>query len=225
MPAMSEFKSGSKKGILRAKLDVRGIGAMDGLRAELEFVGVDHGGPSYEVRVFFENPKADQNTPRAPELGYAGRFVVFGHGGCYGGVGHCDPSAKRRGIIDLRPGHALAPQTKIVVVSRSLQRVAAAHPAGAFALTVTLVPVARDHGPYALVKDRMKFSTLRLKVHDDSLGMPYGAVREPPPSPPMPPPAPPAPPKRAAKSAAVKTSSKKTAPKKTAPKKKTASKK
>ena len=215
MPAMSEFKGGSKKGILRTKMDVRGIGSIEGLRAELEFIGVDHSGPTYEVRIFFDNAKADQNTPRSSELGYAGRFVVFGHGGCYGGVGHCDPSVKRRGVIDLRPGHALVPQTKIVVVSRALQRIAAASGGSSTQLLVTLVPVARDHGTYSLVKDRMKFTALRLKVHDDSLGMPYGAVRDLPPPPPLAPP-PDVAPKKAAKApkASKKASSKKPAKKK-----------
>lgn len=218
MPAMSEFKGGSKKGILRAKLDVRGIGSIEGLRAELEFVGVDHSGPTYEVRIFFDNAKADQNTPRSAELGYAGRFVVFGHGGCFGGIGHCDPSVKRRGVIDLRPGHALAPQVKIVVVSRALQRIAAAKGASSTPLLVTLVPVARDHGTYSLVKDRMKFSSLRLKVHDDSLGMPYGAVRELPPPPPLAPP-PAAPAKKAAKAAKAPKAPKKASAKKPAKRK------
>jgi hypothetical protein len=53
-------------------------------RADLVFEGVDHAQGSYEVRVFLNNKKADDKTARTPRTGYAGRFVVFGHGRCFG---------------------------------------------------------------------------------------------------------------------------------------------
>ena len=53
-------------------------------RADLVFYGVDHAGPSYEARVFINNPKADAETERVDEQGYAGSFAVFGHNGCFG---------------------------------------------------------------------------------------------------------------------------------------------
>src|SRR5438874_1537705 len=49
-------------------------------RAVLEFDGVDQAGPSYEARVFLNNPDADQDTPTTPEHGYAGSFHVYGYG-------------------------------------------------------------------------------------------------------------------------------------------------
>ena len=49
-------------------------------RADLVFEGVDHAQGSYEVRVFLNNKNANEQTARSPETGYAGRFVVFGHG-------------------------------------------------------------------------------------------------------------------------------------------------
>ena len=64
-------------------------------RADLVFSGVDHSQTSYEVRVFLNNPTADASTPRTAEHGYAGRFVVFGHGGCFGDEGHCEVPASR----------------------------------------------------------------------------------------------------------------------------------
>src|SRR6185436_18305022 len=53
-------------------------------RADLVFYGVDHAGPSYEARVFINNPNADADTERVDEQGYAGSFSVFGHNGCFG---------------------------------------------------------------------------------------------------------------------------------------------
>src|SRR5690349_15704018 len=78
-------------------------------RADVVFTGVDHSGPSYEVRLYFNNVRADAATPRTPEEGYAGRFHVFGHGGCYGDVGHCDVPAPSADPTDLRPSHPLTP--------------------------------------------------------------------------------------------------------------------
>jgi hypothetical protein len=49
-------------------------------RAELVFAGVEQGGPSFEGRVFLNNPDADESTARSPETGYAGSFHVFGYG-------------------------------------------------------------------------------------------------------------------------------------------------
>src|SRR5690349_17602205 len=59
-------------------------------RADLEFIGVDHAGASYEARVYLNNPNANSATEPTDANGYAGSFYVFGHGGCYGDVGHCD---------------------------------------------------------------------------------------------------------------------------------------
>ena len=59
-------------------------------RADLVFTGVDHSSLSYEVRVFLNNTDVDDETPCIPEVGYAGSFSVFGHGNCFGDIGHCE---------------------------------------------------------------------------------------------------------------------------------------
>ena len=105
-------------------------------RVDIEFHGVDHAGPSFEARVFINNPEADENTPATPDSGYAGSFHVFGHGGCFGDVGHCDVRSRR--AYDPRPLHPLAQVRKTVrankeVIRRALQE---GKPA-----TVTIVPV------------------------------------------------------------------------------------
>ena len=49
-------------------------------RADIHFEGVEQAGPSFEARVFLNNPDADQQTPPDPTRGYAGAFHVYGYG-------------------------------------------------------------------------------------------------------------------------------------------------
>ena len=107
-------------------------------RADLVVTGVDHSTLSYEVRVFLNNPDATAETPRTADQGYAGRYTVFGHGGCYGDEGHCDVPEPSADATDLRPRHPLTPLTTFVTITGALQRIFAA---GQALRTVTLVPV------------------------------------------------------------------------------------
>src|SRR5919202_1463780 len=86
-------------------------------RADLEFRGVDHSGPSYEARIFFDNPSANESTPAEVDQGYAGSFHVFGHGGCFGELGHCDVTLGGRGVYDRRLPHPLTPLFKTFTVT------------------------------------------------------------------------------------------------------------
>jgi len=94
-------------------------------RADLVFYGVDHSGPTYEARVFLNNPKATEVTPLTAEEGYAGAFTVFGHGGCFGAEGHCAPNDRYTDDFDRRPPHPLTPQTVWITITDALARVAA----------------------------------------------------------------------------------------------------
>jgi len=107
-------------------------------RADVVFTGVDHSGCSYEVRLFLNNPDADADTRRDEAVGYAGRFHVFGHGGCFGDVGHCDVPSPSTDPTDLRPAHPLTPLDTYVTVTAALRRLLAA---GATLESVTLVPI------------------------------------------------------------------------------------
>ena len=91
-------------------------------RADLVFYGVDHSGPSYEARIFLDNPRADADTPRDVERGYAGSFAVFGHGGCYGDEGHCAPEDRFSDEFDVRPPHPLTRFTRTVTVTDAFKR-------------------------------------------------------------------------------------------------------
>jgi hypothetical protein len=138
-------------------------------RADLLVTGVDHSALSYEVRVFLNNPDANASTPRTPEQGYAGRYTVFGHGGCYGDEGHCDIPASNADGTGLRPEHPLTPFSTYVTVTEALQRILAA---GQTLQTVTLVPVSlaprrADRGP---APELLKFDDVSLQTYLTATG-------------------------------------------------------
>jgi tyrosinase len=136
-------------------------------RADLEFRGVDHSGPSYEARVYLDNPNADASTGREQGNGYAGSFHVFGHGGCFGEIGHCDIPQGPRGHYDYRPPHQLTPQYKTVIVTDALRTLMTT--SNRKTLTVTVVPIVRDN-PVSLaadVKDPLRFDSVSLITYED----------------------------------------------------------
>jgi tyrosinase len=109
-------------------------------RADLEFRGIDHSGASYEARIYLDNPEADETTGKGDGTGYVGSFWVFGHGGCFGDVGHCDVPADKAHAYDYRPPHPLLRMDRVVDVTEA---VAALAREGKAEFTVTVVPIAR----------------------------------------------------------------------------------
>jgi hypothetical protein len=105
-------------------------------RADVIVTGVDHSGASYEGRVFFNNPNADESTAKSSVNGYAGSFYVLGHGGCFGDVGHCEIQGEQR-LFDTRPSHVLAPIKKTVVATDAVRRAKGSH----LPVVITIVPV------------------------------------------------------------------------------------
>lgn len=125
-------------------------------RADLIFSGIDHSGDSFEGRIFFDAPKADHANGR-DDPRCAGSFYIFGHGGCFGEVGHCDVP-RSRDPFDLRPPHQLEPATRIVTVT---EPVATLVQAGAETVTVTVVA----HTPRENANDVLAFETVRLVIY------------------------------------------------------------
>jgi hypothetical protein len=108
-------------------------------RADLTFYGLDHSGPSFEVRVFFNNPAASPATPLSADAGFAGRFSVFGHGGCFGEEGHCDVRAPVS-AFDRRQPHPLVPAVRVLTVTAAVRDLIRRD---APSVSVTAVPVVR----------------------------------------------------------------------------------
>ena len=90
-------------------------------RADLVFYDVDHAGPSYVAHVFVDAPDATLATKRDAEHGYVGSYTVFGHGGCYGGEGHCDTTARFEDAFDRRLRHPLTPTVMTVGATGALR--------------------------------------------------------------------------------------------------------
>lgn len=110
-------------------------------RADLEFQGIDHSGPSYEGRVFINNPNANRDTEKTLAYGYVGAFYIFGHGRCYGDEGHCEVIKERR-PFDLRPGHPLTPLDKRITITDQLKEIAK----NTDEFSITIVPILVGEG-------------------------------------------------------------------------------
>jgi hypothetical protein len=134
-------------------------------RADLVFEGVDHAGPSYEARVFLNNPSANADTPLTVDAGYAGSFHIFGHGNCFGDVGHCDVDDRGKTPHDLRLPHPLTPARKIVKVTDALKHILQRD---GRLKDVTVVPIAVGH-PAASETDPegfLKYDKMQLLTYD-----------------------------------------------------------
>jgi len=129
--------------------------------ADLEIIGIYHGEASYEGRVFFNNPTADSKTTRTMENGYAGSFYVFGHGGCFGDVGHCEVSG-HGDPFDLRYPHPLTPINKRVGVTEALKYFARSNQQ----VTVTVVPVVTAANSLCDTVNVFRFEQMRLLTYN-----------------------------------------------------------
>jgi len=127
--------------------------------AVLEFHKVDHSGASFQGRVFFNNPEANEQTPQTLENGNAGRFHIFGHGRCWGDPGHCCVPTERR-AFDPRSPHPLTPREVQVDVTQALQNVARKSEP----LKITVVPVIYSAPEESDRKDCFHFDGLTLKL-------------------------------------------------------------
>lgn len=127
---------------------------------ELIFYGVERRGASYEARVFVNNRQAALDTPRELADGYAGRFTVFGHGGCVGDSGHCDHAVEEDPAFELRLPQGLPGITKTVPLSAEAVRRLQGD-----TFTVTVIAAGpSDNGPVA--SDEMGIESWRLATYE-----------------------------------------------------------
>lgn len=143
------------------------VQAPDFKRADIVIDGVDHSGPSFEVRVFGNNANATATTEPKIENGYLGSFHVFGHGFCFGDVGHCEITNRGAAEIDLRGPHPLAPAQKIVVATDAIKTLIARDGA---VNDVSLVPIAIGTTPPGSdptkAPEVLKYDNVRLVTYD-----------------------------------------------------------
>ncbi len=110
-------------------------GNFDFYRADLKLYGVDHSGPSYEEEFFLNNPKANEDTSLDIKNGYAGSYFIFGHAGCFGGVGHCDVVPRRP--YDHKSQHPNTPAFKSLIITDVFKKLIKT----TTELVVTIVPI------------------------------------------------------------------------------------
>jgi hypothetical protein len=110
-------------------------------RADIVLEGVEHGGASFEARIFLNNPRADETTPTTAEAGYAGSIHVYGFGapaeagGAAGSASRARPAPADVAAPAL-PGRR-APTRRSIIATEAVRRAAGA---GRTA-TVTVVPI------------------------------------------------------------------------------------
>jgi len=132
-------------------------------RVDLQFHELDHGGDSYEGRIFFNRPDADLRTAKELGEGYAGSLYVFGHPHCWGDPGHCSvPPGPLHGF-DHRTPHQLVPQLHVVEVTDAVQRLVESR---ARTVTVTVLPVVRRGRRRRVDDSQLRFARLSLVSYD-----------------------------------------------------------
>lgn len=89
-------------------------------RADVELHGVDLAVPSYEARIFLNNPDANEGTAREEANGYLGSFFVFGKHECWGEEGHCDVPTRRS--FDRRRDPTRFAKVRVVIPQGRLPR-------------------------------------------------------------------------------------------------------
>jgi len=119
-----------------------------GQRAAIEFSGLDQSGPTYEGRVFLNNPQAGPDTPMTPEEGYAGTLHIYSYG--------MNKDAPAEGS----EGTALLPMRRQLIATDAIKR---AVESGSFA-SVTLVPVHPGLGasPFAAQGNPVTVENVRI---------------------------------------------------------------
>lgn len=130
-------------------------------KAIIEFYGVDTNGPSYEGRVFLNNPRADENTPLNESNGYVGSYNVFGHDGCWGDEGHCEPAPFR--TYDSRIHSHVDPVYKSVEATKLLKKYARTRSK----FTITVVPRIGSGQRLSDAKDVLKYKRIRVTCYEN----------------------------------------------------------
>ncbi|MDQ1702406.1 MAG: hypothetical protein QOF57_1658 [Frankiaceae bacterium] len=122
-------------------------GAADLPRADIVVSGLEHGGPSFEVRTFLNNPTADARTEPTPDNGYAGSIYVYGYG---------QPLERAHGGPAESDSQPRMPMTRSIIATDAVRAAAMAGPQ----VSVTLVPVASDPPEPDVDLDRVAVSVV-----------------------------------------------------------------
>lgn len=158
-PTHAGYSSASKIFVSKP-IDLAGLVA-DFQRADIQFHGVDHAEASFEARVFIDNPHAGAETELIPTNGFVGTFHIFGHGGCFGDVGHCEVRGAPRGY-DPRPAHPLTPVQKNVIATDAIRSLVSA---GKKTVQIVVVPIVTSLTEKCSAENVLKFEKISLVTY------------------------------------------------------------
>jgi len=120
-------------------------------RADLVVRGVEHGDTAYEVRIFFNAPEADGNTPRTAAAGYAGHISVSGH------RHHTGP----------QPDHPRAPIDLTIDVTDAFHRAVETRGRVQWITLVPMTHPAAGDGDPAVTDSLWRFDDFELRTHEE----------------------------------------------------------
>lgn len=126
------------------------------VRADLIFYDLDHSGASFEGQVFLD-PRGVGRDAGSEHRAFVGSFFIFGHGGCFGDVGHCDVPHEHD-PFDLRPPHQLEPAVRILTVTDAVRHLLERE---AEAAKVTVIARTAGRSPAEV----LAFETVRLATY------------------------------------------------------------
>ena len=141
------------------KMDIKKISDFD--RADLEFHGIGHSTESYIGHVFLNNPVANLDTAKTLENGYVGSYHIFGHGGCFGDLGHCD-IVKKDDKYDFRADHPLTPGFKKIIITEQLKVLGKKNKE----FTVTIVPIIKVDDKTMDIKEIVEIENISLVTYE-----------------------------------------------------------
>lgn len=130
-------------------------------RADIEFHGIGHATESYVGHVFLNNPKANSKTPKTLENNFVGSYHIFGHGGCFGDVGHCDILKKNK-KYDFRADHPLTHGFKKLIITDQL-KVLGKH---SKEFIVTIVPIIKLDKNTMDIKDIVDIEKVSIVTYE-----------------------------------------------------------
>lgn len=133
----------------------------DFYQAVIEFYGVDTNGPTYEGRVYVNNPDADGNTPLDESSGYVGSYYIFGHDGCWGDEGHCHILPNR--AYDSRSHSHTDRVYKSVDATKAIKECVKSN----VNITVTVVPKIRGGQKMSDTKEVVRCERIRLTCYEN----------------------------------------------------------
>ena len=147
MPVTGKFVSSP----IRLALDTK---KLDFKRADVEVHGLEQAGPSFEGRIFLNNPSADLNTPVTRENGYAGSFHIYGYG-IWPGDLEKDGDKRTAKSDEVR-----APIHKTVISTEAIREAARKGQD----VTVTIVPIYPGNPPRD-ASEALKLDDVKITIH------------------------------------------------------------